>query len=104
LHPAADLFALLSTHEACPIAPLEAALAGVPLLLSQTGNAEELVGTDGAGIVVPTAYARPPWETNRWELALIEDTWRSLNLEAIVEALRRIVDDRAGFRARAAAR
>ena len=49
----ADAFALTSREDAFPLAALEAASAGTPLVTFDTGGMVELVATAGAGAVVP---------------------------------------------------
>ncbi len=49
---AMDLFALPSRQDAFPLAALEAATAGLPIVCFDTGGAPELVGED-AGVVLP---------------------------------------------------
>ncbi|MBL8778114.1 MAG: glycosyltransferase family 4 protein [Acidimicrobiales bacterium] len=49
----ADAFALTSREDAFPLAALEAATAGVPLVTFDTGGMVELVHDGGAGAVVP---------------------------------------------------
>jgi glycosyltransferase involved in cell wall biosynthesis/peptidoglycan/xylan/chitin deacetylase (PgdA/CDA1 family) len=54
---AADCFCLVSTSEGLPYAPLEATLAGLPLVLTRVGALPEVLGEDGA-IFVPVGDPR----------------------------------------------
>ncbi len=74
LFAATDLFALVSHHENFGNAAVEAMLAGVPVLVSEHVGICREVAADGAGVVVP------------------------LNVEAIAEALKKMLSDPEGLR------
>jgi glycosyltransferase involved in cell wall biosynthesis len=74
LFAATDVFALVSHHENFGNAAVEAMLAGVPVLLSEHVGICREVAADGAGVVVP------------------------LQVEAIAEALKRMLSDPEGLR------
>ena len=50
---ALDLFVLCSAHEGTPLALLEAMAAGLPPVATRVGGIPEMLGADGAGILVP---------------------------------------------------
>lgn len=71
---ALDLYVLLSERDACPGVLIEAMAAGTPVVTSPAGGgAAEVIGNDGAGVVVdsedPRAYADVIVE-------LLHDSWR----------------------------
>lgn len=53
---AADVFVSSSTHEGFPLSPAEAMALGRPLAVTAVGGVPELVGDDGAGILVAPSH------------------------------------------------
>ncbi len=50
---AADVFGFTSDHEGCPNSLLEAMMAGLPVVCTDFAAAGEVIGDEGAGIIVP---------------------------------------------------
>jgi glycosyltransferase involved in cell wall biosynthesis len=59
--PAFDLLIMPSRYESSPYVLLEAIMAGVPILTTPVGMAEQLVGDDGAGTLVANTDDPEPW-------------------------------------------
>lgn len=68
---AADVFLFLSRLECSPIVLFEAAASGTPFVTSDVGNAAEIAGWTGAGVVVPMVtlpgdrVIASPWRASR---------------------------------------
>ena len=90
----ADGFVLDSFFEAGPLVSMEALHAGVPVVISEVGEAREQVGDGGTrGHVVPNPLGDPlrvNWETIREARYA-----RQVNREALVAAMSSLIADRA---------
>lgn len=98
----ADCFVLPSLLEGCSMAALEAAWAGLPLILSDVGAARLLVRDGDVGHVIPNACPDLQQLTTH---AIVEEFNRGRrmpNLDALVAAMSDLVMHRAAWRARAA--
>lgn len=90
-----DVFVLLSRYEGGPYVALEAALSGVPLVLSDVvGNCD--VVDEGSGVLVPFSA---PDVAAREVLALLQNTGRAMTLSA---GMRRRLVERFDVRVQAA--
>ena len=98
---AADVFVLDSFFEGWSVAATEALVAGLPLIHSDCGGGRELVGAGGErGIVVPNPAGHAldlTWET----LSPLLFRERHRNTGPLVDAISRMVEERADWRQRA---
>lgn len=87
----ADAFVLPSTHEGWSIALMEAMTHGLPLIVTNTGAAEELVGETGIGLMVDNAYEHLESMTAD-EVRAVARTRSPRNLPQLVAAMREMID------------
>jgi GT2 family glycosyltransferase/glycosyltransferase involved in cell wall biosynthesis len=91
---AGDAFVLDSVYEGWSLAATEALIAGLPLIHSDCGSAEELVGAEGErGIIVPNPVSAPI-NLNNDLVNRFSPVLEKVNTQALVNAMEQIIEER----------
>jgi glycosyltransferase involved in cell wall biosynthesis len=91
---AVDAFVLDSVYEGWSLAATEALIAGLPLIHSDCGSAEELVGAEGErGIIVPNPVSAPI-NLNNELVNRFSPVLEKVNTQALVNAMEQIIVER----------
>lgn len=84
---AGDIFILNSFFEGWPVAATEAAVAGLPLLLSDVGGARELVACDPRSVLIPNACGPASEVTDRRVAAARRRSRHQSNHDELITAI-----------------
>lgn len=87
---AGDVFILDSFFEGWPVAATEAAVAGLPLLLSDVGGARELVACDPRSVLIPNACGPAGEVTDRRVAAARRRSRHQSNHDELIRAIHRM--------------
>jgi glycosyltransferase involved in cell wall biosynthesis len=87
---AADAFILDSFFEGWSLASMEALAAGLPVVLSEVGGAQEQVGGGGCGFIVPNPGGDPLRVD--WQAIRAARYRRQENQDAVVDAMEMLVE------------
>jgi glycosyltransferase involved in cell wall biosynthesis len=96
---AADAFLLPSLQEGWSIAAMEAMHAGLPLVLSDTGSAREVIRDNDVGIVIPNPYRRLE-DVSSEDLVAYSKVERPVNTYALVAAMLEMMENATLWRAK----
>lgn len=92
-YASANSFVMPSVYEGCSIAVLEATFFGLPLILTDIGNASEMIHDEDFGIIIPahfeTLLDKDLAALRKQGLTSVPD-----NLNHLVNAMRRMIDER----------
>lgn len=96
----ADCFLLPSLQEGWSNAIMEAMYCGLPLILSDTGSARDIIKNDDIGIIIPNPY-RNIQNLYCENINMISYDKKPENLGSLVAAMREMVDNAKNWRQRA---